>query len=148
MDPVTLVVSAVALGAAAGVKDTAAQVVKDAYAALKRLLGNRGVDVSAVERRPESTTQRAALLETLTEADAGLDDELLTAARNLVETVKAHAPEAGPAVGVDLDDVQAEFLRIQRVRAEGTGVRVHRSRFEGGIDIGDVEAGPSRVDRP
>jgi|1186.fasta_scaffold354253_1 hypothetical protein len=63
MDPVTVIVSALAVGAAAGVKETAAAGVKDAYAALKRLLGERygGVDVAAVERRPESEAKRRSL---------------------------------------------------------------------------------------
>lgn len=146
MDPVTLVVSAVAVGAAAGVTDTAAQAVKDAYAGLKRLLGRRGVDVAAVERRPDSTVQRAALHETLSEL--GADAELLTAAQGLVDAVRENAPSVGPALGIDLDQVEAEFLRVQRVRSEGTGVSVRRSRFRGGIEIGDVDAGSGPPDRP
>ena len=63
-----MVVTAVALGASAGLKDTATQAVKDAYAGLKPLLARRRVDVSGVERKPDSDTQRAALTETLTDA--------------------------------------------------------------------------------
>lgn len=148
MDPVTLLVSAVALGAAAGVKDTVAQAVKDAYATLKQMLGRNGVDIAAVERRPESKAQRAALEERLTEIGAGDDAELLKVARQLVDAIKSSVPETAPALGVDLDQIEAEFLKVQRVQSEGTGVRVRDSRFTGGIDISDLDAGPRQADRP
>ena len=118
MDPITLVVTAVALGAAAGLTDTATQAVKDAYAGLKASLTRRRVDVSGVERKPDSDTQRAALAETL--ADAGdVDAEVVAAARAVTEAVAAHAPAAAPAIGVDLQRVRAGFLRIAAVEAAG-----------------------------
>ena len=67
MDPINLVVTAVALGASAGLKDTAAAAVKDAYAGLKAPLSGRAVDMSGVERKPDSAAQQGALRETLTE---------------------------------------------------------------------------------
>jgi hypothetical protein len=60
------------------------------------------------------------LQETLADVGAGEDDELLASAQRVVDAVKANAPEAGPALGIDLDQVEAEFLRVQRVRSEGT----------------------------
>lgn len=44
MDPVTLIVTALAAGAALGLKDTASGVVKDAYASLKTLAKKRLAD--------------------------------------------------------------------------------------------------------
>ena len=41
MDPITLIVTALAAGAALGVTDTASQTVKDAYAGLKALVRKR-----------------------------------------------------------------------------------------------------------
>ena len=38
MDPITIIVTALALGAAAGLKPTAEQAVKVAYAGLKKLI--------------------------------------------------------------------------------------------------------------
>ena len=51
MDPVTLIVSALALGASAGLKSTVATAIGDAYSALRRILGERyrGVDLTPVE---------------------------------------------------------------------------------------------------
>jgi RNA polymerase sigma-70 factor, ECF subfamily len=140
VDPITLVVAAVALGASAGLTDTASQVVKDAYTELKALLARRHVDVSGVERRPDSDTQRAALAETLTDTDT-VSDEVVAAARVVTETVAEHAPTAASAIGVDLQQVSAAFLRIASVEATGTGVRVRDAEFSGGIDIGQVRAG-------
>lgn len=144
MDPVSLVVSAVVLGASAGLKDTAAAVVKDSYAAVKGLLVRRRVDVSAVEKKPDSKSKQDSLREDLADLDGGpdaVDDELLAAARGLVDAVAAQEPDAGAAVGVDLERVRAEFLRIEAVRSEGTGVRVRDGQFSGGIDVGRVDAG-------
>ena len=41
MDPITLIVTALAAGAALGVSDTASSAVKDAYAGLKALVKKR-----------------------------------------------------------------------------------------------------------
>lgn len=143
MDPITLVVTAVALGASAGLTDTASQAMKDAYAGLKRLLSVRQVDVSGVERKPDSSAQRAALQESLTDV-GGVDDEVVAAAQAVAEAVATHQPDTGQAIGVDLERVKAEFLRVQSVDSAGTGVRVQDGEFSGGIDIGQVRAGGDR----
>jgi hypothetical protein len=59
----------------------------------------------------------------------------------LLDTLKQHDRQAAQAIGVDLEEIEAEFLKIQKVRASGTGVKVHKGKFKGGIDIGEVEAG-------
>jgi hypothetical protein len=143
VDPITLVVTAVALGASVGLTDTATTAVKDAYAALKTLLARRQVDVSGVERRPTSTTQRDALRENLADPADVVDDEMLAAAQQVTEAVAANEPDAGAALGLDVSRVKAEFLRARRIRSEGTGVRVQDATFTGGIDIDGVVSGPA-----
>lgn len=145
-DAIALVVSAVALGAEAGLKDTAAAAVKDSYEGLKQLLGRRHVDVSAVERKPNSAARRNSLHEDLAEVDIATDEELLEAARQVVDRVAIHDPGAAPVVGIDLEAIRADFLRVRRVKSEGTGVHVKDSTFSGGIDIEDVQAG--RLETP
>jgi hypothetical protein len=142
MDPVTVVVAAIAGGAATGLNQTVAQAVRDAYAALKGLIARKygDVDVSAVEKKPDSAPKRDSLAEDLAEAGAGDDMELVGAARALIEAVRAHAADAGAVIGVDLQQVEAEALRIGRVWASGTGVRVRDARFHGDIDINEVVA--------
>jgi hypothetical protein len=83
MDPVSMVVAALAAGVVAGVKDAAAAAVKDAYNALKGVLSRRypSVSTSGVENKPESKTQQSALEESLTDAAADTDSELFSAAQ-------------------------------------------------------------------
>jgi hypothetical protein len=144
MDPTLIAItSALATGAAAAAKETASAAVKDAYTALKSLITRKyaSVDVTPVEKKPDSETKRASLQEDLADVGASNDSELVEAARALTEALKRHALDAGPAIGVDLKEVEAAFLRVGSVDAEGTGVKVRKSKFEGGIDIGSVRAG-------
>jgi hypothetical protein len=149
MDPVTVIVSAIALGAATGLTDTAATAVRDAYAAVKRLVARYPqVDASAVERKPDSAAKRASLVEDLVAAGAASDADLVDAARALIAAVTTHHPLAGHAVGIDLVRVEADALRIRSVASEGTGVRVRDSRFASDIDIDTVRAGLTGFNRP
>ena len=131
VDPITLVVTAVALGAAAGVTETASQVVRDAYAGLKALLTGRAVDVSAVERRPDSHAQQAALTETLTDP-GGVDEEVVAAARAVTEAVAAHDSAVAPGIGVDLERVRAGGRGPTR---RGDGVEQPRARTAAGAAV-------------
>jgi len=105
MDPITLIVAAVAAGVSAGLKDTAAAGIKDAYAGLRRLITDRfgAVDVTPVEKRPESEAKRRSLEEDLAQVGAGGDDEILEAARRVIDEVRKHDPGAAAAIGIDLD---------------------------------------------
>jgi hypothetical protein len=143
VDPVSVIVSAVALGAVAGLRDSASTAVKDAYAALKRLISDRygDVDVMPVERRPESLAKRQSLEEDLVASGVDADAEVLQAARGLIEQVKRYEASAAAVVGIDLERVEAAALRIGGVTSTGTGVRVREGRFAGDIDISDVRAG-------
>lgn len=143
VDPVSLIVAALAAGAAAGLKDSAAEAVKDAYAGIKTLIAStyRTVDLSPLEQKPESEAKRASLAEDLKDAGAEADAELLERAKQLVEAVRSHDAGAAAAVGVDLEEVTAGMLRVGAVTSAGTGVRVRRSDFAGDIDIGEVRAG-------
>ncbi len=144
MDLATTIVTALATGAAAGLKPSAEQVVKDAYNGLKLLIQRKYamVDLAQLEGRPASEAKRASLAEDLREAGAAEDAELVEHARALVDVVERHDPAAAAVIGVDLEAVKAEFLAVRDVAAEGTGVRVRQSEFSGGIDITGVRAGP------
>jgi hypothetical protein len=153
MDPVTVVVSALAAGAATGLNDAVAAAVKDAYTALKGLLARRyrTIDVAPVERKPDSEAKRKSLEEDLADAGADSDTELLDAARRLIEQVQTHTPTAGPAIGVDLERVKAEALRLRKIHVAGKGdigARVRDSEFRGDIDVGEVQVGDEARGRP
>ena len=144
MDPVSILVSALVAGAAAALKPTAEQAVKDAYSGLKSLIKSKykSVALEGVEKKPGSEAKQASLAEDLADAGVADDEALLAQANVLIEAVKTHAPEIAAAIGVDLEAVEAAYLKIGKVSASGTGVKIRESKFtDGGIDIGDVEAG-------
>ncbi|TFD49576.1 hypothetical protein E3T55_10880 [Cryobacterium frigoriphilum] len=143
MDPISLIVVALATGAAAALKPTAEAAIRDAYAGLKRLITDRynQVDVSPVERNPSSQAKRRSLEEDLHETDAAADDALLQEAKELFDLVAKADPAAARGVGVDLEDIDAAFVDIDRVRSGGIGVRGRGWNVTGGVRISNVEAG-------
>jgi hypothetical protein len=86
MDEVSVVVEALAAGAAAGVKDAASSAVKDAYVTLRTLAARRlrgrphGNQVLA-EHADDPETWAAPLTEELAAVETPADPELLAAAR-------------------------------------------------------------------
>ncbi len=138
-----MVVAAVAAGAAAGLTGTAERAVTDAYQALKRLITGRyrSVDVEVVERQPQSTARRAVLVEELAQAGAGDDEELLTAAGQVLVAVQHHAPQVAETVGVRLREIRAGQLEITDVTAAtGAGVIAENISVEGSFRISGIRA--------
>lgn len=148
MDPVTAaVVAAVAAGALSGVGETAAQAVKDTYVTLKNLLSQKyRVDVSGLERRPDSESKKSSLAEDLTDAGAAGDAELGEAAAAVLGAVQELAPEA--ARGVDIEGLRAGALNIANVTSAGDGARLRNSDIAGTVDIRDVRAGVTEPPHP
>ena len=143
MDPLTSLVTALAAGAAAALQSTVEQVVKDSYAALKRLIQRKyaQVDINQLEANPNSKSRRGVVEEELAAAGADKDAEVLQQAQVLLEAIQRHAPQAAAAIGVDLKDIEGASLAIRRVTATGTGVQVERGTFSGDIMIENVQAG-------
>lgn len=143
MDPIGIIVSALASGAAAGLKPTAENAIKDAYAGLKSMIQRKysRIDLQPIENKPESQSKRESIAEDLSDAGAGGDQELLDLAKVLIDAVAVHDKAAATVVGVDLEEVKAAYLDIKKVTTSGAGIRIKKSEFEGGIDIGEVNAG-------
>jgi len=144
MEPITLIITALVLGIATGLKPTAEQAVKDAYDGLKKLIQdkyNAKASLAALENKPDSEVKKESLKEDLTDAGADQDPEVLEKAETVLQAVQEHAPQAAAAIGVNLKDIEAAFLEIGRVRSTGTGVNVEKGKFTGGIKIDDVDAG-------
>lgn len=99
MEPIGIIMTALTLGIAAGLKPSAEQAVKDAYRGLKQLTeGRYGVSLSNLENTPESKAQQAAVEESLAKADdIDQDGELLDKAKMLIDLVKAHDTEIARA---------------------------------------------------
>lgn len=143
MDQVSIIVAALTLGIAAGLKPMAEQAVKDAYQGLKLLIVHRyGVDLGGLEKKPESEAQQAAVEESLSGAGADTDEEVLEQAKALIDLIKRQTPETATAQGIDLDDIEAEFLKVKKILAEGQAkaVTMKKVKATGGIEIEDVTA--------
>src|SRR3984957_18261560 len=89
MDPVTLIVTALATGAALGLTDTAAAAIHDAYLSLKKLvrqkLGSRADGELVLARHAEAPgTWEGPLAAELSSAGAGTDLDLIAAAQALM----------------------------------------------------------------
>ncbi|MGW4847056.1 hypothetical protein [Nocardia brasiliensis] len=137
----TMVVAAVAAGAAAGLTGTAEQAVADVYQALKRLIAGRyrSAHVEVVERQPQSAARRAVLIEELAQAGAANDEELLTAAGQVLVAVQLHTPQVAETVGVRLREIRAGQLEITDVTAAmGAGVIAENISVEGSFTISGI----------
>jgi hypothetical protein len=144
MDPISAIVTAVALGASSALKDLSAQSLKDAYAGLKNLIQRKysRVSIAQVENAPDSKIQRAALEEAFKNANAEHDEELLSKAKDMIDAVRTDAPEAADAIGVDLKHIKSASLRIADVIASGSAVRLTDVEASGDINIEDIRSGP------
>lgn len=140
MDALTSIVTALAAGAAAALKPTVEQAVKDSYAALKGLIQRKyaQVDVDQLEANPSSKSRRGVVEEDLKAVGGNADAEVLQHAQALLEAIQRYAPEAVAAIGVDLKEIEGASLAIRRVIATGSGVKVERGTFSGDITIEDV----------
>lgn len=142
MDPVTTIVSALAVGAAAGLQNIASTAIGDTYARLKALIRTKYADVSLnkLEETPNSKEHWNTVQDDLWKAGAGRDHDLLLLAIQLLETVKIQAPDAAAAVGIDLKDFRAASLHIDDISADGTGVRIEKADIQGDVSITGVRA--------
>jgi RIP homotypic interaction motif len=100
MDPISLIVTALAAGAVLGLRDTASAAVKDAYGSLKGLAGRRlagrrdGELVLARHEEAPEAWERPLAVE-LTAARAADDAALVAAAQALMRLVDETGSRAG-----------------------------------------------------
>lgn len=147
MEPISLLVAALAAGAQAALQDTASAAVKDAYGALKGLIARKfgtKASIASLEEKPASAAKQAAVTEDLVDAGAAADADVLAHARALVEAVERHDSGSAAAIGIDLAGIKAEFLKVGDIAAEGTGARLRDSTLAGGITFGNITAGSTK----
>ena len=108
MDPIASILTALISGAAAGLQPTVSQAIKDSYASLKALLKRKyaTVSIEQLEQNPTSKARRAVVEEDLGKTAAAQDEELLRAAKVLLEMIQHQAPNMTVAIGIDLEDQQ------------------------------------------
>ncbi|OEU46813.1 MAG: hypothetical protein BA861_12945 [Desulfobacterales bacterium S3730MH5] len=141
MEPITTTIAtAIALGAATGLKSTVEQSVKDAYAALKNVIRKRYQKkedvtdaIDYVTKKPEAEKRRQMLEEALEEAGAATDQELAKVAAALLATIEQHSPDLAKGIGMDIGTLKAQRLEVSNVFAgqDGTGVKIENAEIEG-----------------
>jgi hypothetical protein len=144
MDPITIIVTALVAGAAAGLKPTAEQVVKDAYAGIKVLIKRKyaRVSVDTLEGDPASEARKSVVREDLQKANAGEDAELLLQAKAVLDAVREYAPRSAAEVGVSIEELEAQSLHVRDIVVEtGTGVSIKKTKVAGDVEIMGVRMG-------
>lgn len=107
MDPLSLIVGALGAGAAAGLTDTAAGAVKDAYSSLRDLVrrrfsGRRVAQTALEEHEQAPQVWQARLSTELVAVGADTDAQIIAAAQHVMALVD----EAGSASGKYLVDLR------------------------------------------
>jgi hypothetical protein len=150
MEVLTVITAALAFAGAEAAKATIGEGVKDAYRAVKDFLARKypRVDLTAVEKAPQSAGQQMVLAENLTSSEAAADPEFSPLAKRLVDAVAAEVRRTGPQRGVQLDDFEAASLRINDVIASGTGVLIKRGRIQGHAEFTGIRAGVTEDQNP
>jgi hypothetical protein len=150
MEPLTSLVTALAAGAAAVLKPTVEQAVKDGYTALKGLIQRKYAQVSLdqLEANPGSKSRQGVVEEDLAAVKADQDAKVLQHAQALLEAIQRQAPQKVAAIGVNLKDIEGASLAIRHVIATGTGIKVEHGKFSGDITIEDIRAGGLGGARP
>lgn len=92
MDPITLIVTALAAGAALGTQDTVSAMVRDAYAGRKQLVRKRlgcrpGAEFILAKHGEAPETWHAPLVAQLAETGADGDRDLIAAAQAVLDLV-------------------------------------------------------------
>jgi hypothetical protein len=104
MDPITLIVTALAAGASAGVidalKDNAKDAARAAYARLRGLVGKRvagdpGAQLALAEHEADPKTWEAPLSVKLAQAGAAGDADLVAAAQALMDLIDQAGAKSG-----------------------------------------------------
>jgi hypothetical protein len=100
MDPVSLIVSALAAGATAALKETASQAARDAYARLKiliqkRFAGKPEAETALVQHEKKPEVWEAPLKDALVETGTDKDEAVLQAAEILLKLVQPQQVGAG-----------------------------------------------------
>ena len=100
MDPVSVVLAALAAGATAATKDTASQAVKDAYAGLKALVKKRfekkpQAEMALAEYEKDTATWEKPLQKSLVETGADQDKVIVRQAQQVLKLINPQQASQG-----------------------------------------------------
>jgi hypothetical protein len=143
-DPISMIVIALATGAAAALKPTAENAIKDAYDGIKKLIQSKyeRVSIDMLENDPTSKERQEIVKQDLNKTDAGKDEEVLRQVQVMLQAIENQAPEVAKEVGVKLEDIKGgASLKIKDIIATGTGVDIKKADIVDNIEIIKVRAG-------
>jgi hypothetical protein len=131
IDPISLIVAALAAGAAAAAKDTASQAVKDAYNGLKALIhkrfaGRPEASVALTQHELAPQVWQAPLKDSLDKTGAANDPIILEAARRLDTVLRQEGGGVSATGPGSVAVAQAENVAVQ-------GGAVVAPKFQGGV---------------
>jgi hypothetical protein len=100
MDPISLLLAALAAGATAAAKDTVEQTVKDTYAGLKALIrkrfaGKPQAEIALAEYEKDKDTWERPLQKSLSEVGADRDEAILQQAQRLLKQINPQQASQG-----------------------------------------------------
>lgn len=116
MEPISIIMAALAAGAAAGATDVASQAIKDAYEGLKGLVlrrfeGKPAAETALAEYEQDADTWEKPLQKSLAEAGVDKEPEILAAAQQVLQLVQPqqvaqgkYNVQIGTAQGVVIGD--------------------------------------------
>jgi hypothetical protein len=93
MEPISIIMAALAAGAAAGATEVASQAIKDAYEGLKALVlkrfeGKPVAEAALIEYERDTDTWEKPLQKSLVEAGAEKEQEIVEAAQKVLQLVQ------------------------------------------------------------
>jgi len=127
VDPVSLVLNALTIGAAQGVADSVSDAVKSAYTKLKQLLsarfsGNQSAEVALAEHATDAATWQAPLTKVLTASGVAADEAVIEAAQQLMALLDPAGTAQGKyqvdlrgAQGIQVGDSNQQFNTFNTV---------------------------------
>ncbi len=151
MEPIsTVIASAIALGAAAGLKPTVERAILYDYEGLKRVITDRyqGKEevVDAIEyvtKKPDAKKRREVLEEALSDAGATEDVTLIEAASAVHTAVERYDPDLSQGIGMEIGQLKAAMLEVENVQATrgGIGVKIDSLEIEGKAAFKNIGGG-------
>jgi hypothetical protein len=154
MDPITLIVTALATGAAAAAKDVGGDAVKTAFNGLKNFIAQRFGGkpdvveaVTKVEQNPESNGRKESLKEELQAVGADKDQELLAKVQEFVKLLEAKGVSVSQAIGAATATASQGGTAVGAIQVGGNAGAMNigntTTERSGGVDIkgGNVSIG-------
>lgn len=105
MEPLTLILTALVAGVAAGIQSTSGSAIKDAYEGLKALIkhkfaGNAAAELTLDQHEKDPQTWEKPLKKALADVQAEKDPTVLLEAQKLLSLIKSTSQAAGVTVAV------------------------------------------------